>query len=159
MFFVFSLTNYFIYLLFRTIDLHLEKMAEKFLSQEERSKFQRPKHITMCLSKSTTVQDFLKALNIENYKTFSFGIIGLHPCGDLGAILMRMFLKCPQAKFINFVGCCYMKLTSSEDCQENCGYPLSNYLRNELSSKFSALSYEAKEISCHAAGMHHLQYN
>jgi len=38
------------------------------------------------------------------------------------------------------VGCCYMKLDSE-------GYPLSQYLKN---CPNSALSYEAREVACHA---------
>lgn len=43
---------------------------------------------------------------------FTFGMVGLHPCGDLTPILMHLFVQCPNAKFINIVGCCYMKLTT-----------------------------------------------
>lgn len=84
---------------------------------------------------------------------FSFGIIGLHPCGDLGAILMKMFLACKQAKFLNFVGCCYMKL-STEGSLSQCapiGYPLSWFLHSQKNSAIDAqLSYASREIACHA---------
>jgi hypothetical protein len=43
---------------------------------------------------------------------FRFGMVGLHPCGDLTPILMHLFVQCPDAKFINIVGCCYMKITT-----------------------------------------------
>lgn len=43
---------------------------------------------------------------------FRFGIVGLHTCGDLGVTLLRLFGDCERCKFINFVGCCYMKLTT-----------------------------------------------
>lgn len=87
---------------------------------------------------------------MENFK---FGIVGLHPCGDLASILMNFFLNCPQAVFVNLVGCCYMKLTTAASI-ENAplafqGYPLSDYLLHH--SPFSCqLSYEAREIACHA---------
>jgi hypothetical protein len=45
-------------------------------------------------------------------ESFSFGMVGLHPCGDLTPILMHLFVQCPNVKFINIVGCCYMKLTT-----------------------------------------------
>lgn len=67
-------------------------------------------------------------------------------------------MKCPEAAFLNLVGCCYMKLTCAKrnDLYESkaaigdfLGYPLSKYLRDECS--FSThLSYEAREIACHA---------
>lgn len=98
---------------------------------------------------------------IEFRDNFSFGIIGLHPCGDLASILMNLFLNCSQAKFINLVGCCYMKLSAVSisnplhtviDSNGNkfVGYPLSNYLQYENPSDRATLSYEAKEIACHA---------
>lgn len=52
-----------------------------------------------------------KALGISE-ESFDFGIVGLHSCGDLTPILMHLFVQCPGAKFINIVGCCYMKLTT-----------------------------------------------
>lgn len=68
-----------------------------------------------------------------------------------------MFLQCKQAKFLNFVGCCYQKLTTNDICLTknpnpnpipNYGYPLSKYLKDMTSDV--RLSYEAREISCHA---------
>jgi len=56
-------------------------------------------------------QALRKAFSISE-DTFSFGIVGLHSCGDLTPILMHLFVQCPDARFINIVGCCYMKLTS-----------------------------------------------
>lgn len=56
-------------------------------------------------------QALRKAFSISE-ETFSFGIVGLHSCGDLTPVLMHLFVQCPDARFINIVGCCYMKLTS-----------------------------------------------
>lgn len=83
---------------------------------------------------------------------FKFGIVGLHPCGDLAAILMDFFLKCPQAVFVNLVGCCYMKLTTQNenDPVSFLGYPLSNHLLHPTPPTYHQLSYEAREIACHA---------
>lgn len=41
-----------------------------------------------------------------------FGLIGLHPCGDLAARLLKLFVNQVNAKFICVIGCCYMKLTT-----------------------------------------------
>lgn len=93
----------------------------------------------------------------ENRHKFSFGIIGLHPCGDLASMLMNLFLKCSQAKFINLVGCCYMKLSAVTKSNpphttdnKFVGYPLSIYLQHQNPLAQTFLSYEAKEIACHA---------
>lgn len=67
------------------------------------------------------------------------GLIGLHPCGDLGPLLLKYFVRCDGAKFICLVGCCYMKLS----CE---GYPMSQYV-GQFDNK---LSYPAREIACHA---------
>lgn len=89
---------------------------------------------------------------------FRFGIVGLHPCGDLASILINFFMQCPEAVFLNLVGCCYMKLSCAkrnelyESERNDCnffGYPLSGYLRNE-NTFGTHLSYEAREIACHA---------
>lgn len=82
---------------------------------------------------------------------FEFGIVGLHPCGDLAAILINFFLRCPEAKFVNLVGCCYMKLTcsSQRDPYVSVGYPLSSYLMHRIQIS-NYLSYESREIACHA---------
>lgn len=67
-------------------------------------------------------------------------------------------MQCPEAAFLNLVGCCYMKLTCAKqnDLYERkaaacdfIGYPLSEYVRSE-SSFDTHLSYEAREIACHA---------
>ncbi|XP_017073213.1 protein RRNAD1 isoform X2 [Drosophila eugracilis] len=139
------------------IDLKLESMAAKHLSQAETSHFQRPVHLTQRLESSTQPAQFLSsirnALQLEDDK-FSFGIIGLHPCGNLGPTLMRMFLGCPQAKFLNFVGCCYQKMTTQDthSREQVHGYPLSKFLSEQVGNY---LSYEAREISCHAMEVYH----
>lgn len=65
---------------------------------------------------------------------------------------MNFYLHCPEAKFLNLVGCCYMKLTCSlqKDPITFRGYPLSKYLSQRTSGDSSQLSYEAREIACHA---------
>lgn len=85
--------------------------------------------------------------------TFKFGIIGLHPCGDLAAILTKFFLQSNEATFLNLVGCCYFKITTSIDPNDkslNKGYPLSEYLINFSEPKWHNLSFEAREVACHA---------
>lgn len=71
---------------------------------------------------------------------FSFGLVGLHPCGDLTIILTRFFLQSNNVRFLNIVGCCYMKLSTS--C-----HPVSRYLKQICPN---GLSYPAREIACHA---------
>lgn len=98
-------------------------------------------------------QDIMRCFDIpsESVNNFKFGIIGLHPCGDLATILMNFFLNCPQAKFVNLVGCCYMKLSTPLQKESILfrGYPLSDHLSHQ-EPMVSLLSYESREIACHA---------
>ncbi|XP_049882839.1 methyltransferase-like protein 25B [Pectinophora gossypiella] len=118
----------------RKLDHELEYTASKHLSKGAMSKLRRPTHFNVTLS-TTNQLDHLSLP--ESMK--SYGLIGLHPCGDLGPLLLRHFLNSDKVKFISVVGCCFMKLT-------NAGYPMSDYLR---SLEFN-LSYASTEISCHA---------
>lgn len=98
------------------------------------------------------VQTIKKALNIEksDAANFSFGLVGLHPCGDLAPSLLRLFLACHECHFIKLVCCCYMKLTTSDTAANNSpneyGFPLSEFCRQS----HITLTYEAREIACHA---------
>ncbi|KAM7341958.1 methyltransferase-like protein 25B [Cochliomyia hominivorax] len=151
------------------MDKNIEKFIQKYIPSITPEQYKNPLHVDLCLTAQMTSGEFLaiieKALSLSAKDQYTFGIIGLHPCGDLGAILMRMFLQCKQAKFLNFVGCCYQKLFTREKRPENkqkvkkyCvsnemepkffGYPLSDYLKSNTGDV--RLSYEAREISCHA---------
>ncbi|XP_030557978.1 protein RRNAD1 isoform X2 [Drosophila novamexicana] len=134
------------------IDAKLESIAAKHMEVSETTHFKRPVHLTQRLSSDTKPVHFIESIR-EAFQLpdtdFQFGIIGLHPCGDLGATLMRMFLSCKQAKFLNFVGCCYQKMSTrqTQPRKELHGYPLSSRLQNDANCQ---LSYEAREIACHA---------
>lgn len=133
-------------------DAKLESMAAKHIAASEVFHFRRPVHITQRLSSGTEPAEFMSCIREAFQLTddnFQFGIIGLHPCGDLGATLIRIFLNCKQAKFLNFVGCCYQKMTTKQTHpkQKLHGYPLSALLQKNAQCQ---LSYEAREIACHA---------
>ncbi|GLH06002.1 Uncharacterized protein GBIM_11531 [Gryllus bimaculatus] len=135
----------------RKLDLELEVTMTKYISNDQSLDFCRPVHVSNTLNSSVDENYFVQVLKtafgMEN-TDINFGIVGLHPCGDLGPLLLHLFIKCPNARFINIVGCCYMKLSTSE--QNNVvnfqGYPLSNFISEQPCS----LSYEAREIACHA---------
>lgn len=99
------------------IDAKLLTVAAKYLGDADMQRMGKLVHLNMKLCERTSVKEFLlkivELFGVPNSMTgdFAFGIVGLHPCGDLAAILLKMFLNCPQAKFINIVGCCYMKLS------------------------------------------------
>ncbi|XP_073957567.1 methyltransferase-like protein 25B isoform X1 [Choristoneura fumiferana] len=122
----------------RRLDLQLEYTASKHLSEKNMSNFHRPIHLNMTLTSNTQLDEVSLPETMKSY-----GLIGLHPCGDLGPLLIKHFVNCDKVKYICVVGCCFMKLT----CEgKDCGYPLSEFvkgLNNEL-------SYVSREISCHA---------
>ncbi|KAM3967864.1 methyltransferase-like protein 25B [Aphomia sociella] len=122
----------------RKLDLELEYTAKKYLSEESASKMRRPIHFDIKLSNITQLDHLDLPETMSNY-----GLIGLHPCGDLGPLLLKHFVHSEKVKFICVVGCCYMKLTCDGS---NRGYPMSNYLLRLNSN----LSYASREISCHA---------
>ncbi len=51
-----------------------------------------------------------------------FCIVGLHACGDLTSIVLRMFASLPTAAAICVVGCCYHHIT--EDCEDECTFSI-----------------------------------
>ncbi|XP_050073104.1 methyltransferase-like protein 25B [Anopheles maculipalpis] len=99
------------------------------------------------------VQLLRDALNVEKEQQnegFNFGLIGLHPCGDLAPSLLRLLLACQECRFVKLVCCCYMKLSCENSTTNGSfheyGFPLSDFCRT---AKLT-LSYEAREIACHA---------
>lgn len=105
-------------------------------------KLKRPVHFNMTLTSHVQLLQLPLPDSIMEY-----GLIGLHPCGDLGPLLLKHFVNCSRVKFICVVGCCYMKLSCNND---PCGFPMSSHLKN-LGCK---LSYTSREIACHAIEMY-----
>ncbi|XP_076750959.1 methyltransferase-like protein 25B [Xylocopa sonorina] len=114
-----------------------------------------PQHFTAKLESSNLVESelvsqlkglFQKEFDLTEAET-KFGLIGLHPCGDLAPILLKLYSSRSEAKFICIVGCCYMKLTIHSEISGLKGYPLSKYL---LLRKNHSLTYTSLEVACHA---------
>lgn len=112
----------------------MEYTASKHLSASAITQLHRPIHLNMKLSTHEQLHLLPLPDTMKNY-----GLIGLHPCGDLGPLLLEHFVNCDSVQFICVVGCCYMKLT-------NQGYPMSQFVNN----LDCHLSYVSREIACHA---------
>ena len=67
------------------------------------------------------------------------GVIGLHTCGDLAPVILRMFTQDPASKMIASLGCCYMKLRHH--------WPMSRHVAGR---PWRGLTYTSTELSCHA---------
>ncbi|XP_072394827.1 methyltransferase-like protein 25B [Diabrotica undecimpunctata] len=102
-------------------------------------------HVNKRITNDLKAQDFLTVVqNAFNNKNVKFGIVGLHPCGDLGATLLRLYTECSNLVFINIASCCYMKITLNPT-NKAC-FPLSNFCKTQN----IVLSYLVCEIACHA---------
>ncbi|XP_041465367.1 protein RRNAD1-like [Lytechinus variegatus] len=52
----------------------------------------------------------LHPLVSEDRGSDAFVLAGLHTCGDLAPTMLQVFSKCPQARALTSVSCCYMKM-------------------------------------------------
>ncbi|KAJ8924545.1 hypothetical protein NQ315_000693 [Exocentrus adspersus] len=129
----------------REMDIQFENQLES-KSIPHKGRFET-KHINKIIDSDMHWTSFLnivtKAFD-ENRDYFKFGIVGLHPCGNLGSKLLELYNNCPNAVFINIASCCYMKLTLVEEI--TAGFPLSNYCKENG----IRLGYLGCEIACHA---------
>ncbi|RCN30428.1 hypothetical protein ANCCAN_23797 [Ancylostoma caninum] len=77
-------------------------------------------------------------------------LIGLHPCGDLSASILRIFTRSPKVTTMILFGCCYHKLSTAEE-EANCSQADSGELGFPLSAKYrwKSLSYAARDLACH----------
>ncbi|OAD52468.1 Protein RRNAD1 [Eufriesea mexicana] len=107
-----------------------------------------PQYFTAKLESSSLVESKLARQLKELFqnefdlseKETEFGLIGLHPCGDLASILLKLYSSRNEAKFI------CIRIFRSEISGLK-GYPLSKYL---LSRKNHSLTYTSLEVACHA---------
>lgn len=138
-----------------------------------------PQHLTAKLESSNLVESELIGQLRELFQNgfdlggsnIQFGLVGLHPCGDLAPLLLRLYSSREEVKFICIVGCCYMKMAlkfvyflkglcsrslsycvviiflDRSEISGLKGYPLSKYL---LLRKSHELSYTSLEVACHA---------
>lgn len=124
---------------YRKLDLELEYSLRKHMTEQEFSKLCRPTHMNVTLG-----TEELELPGVGD----SYGLVGLHPCGDLGPLLLRHFADNSRVKFVCVVGCCYMKLRCGAGQGEDLrGYPMSELVSNLREHQ---LSYVSREIACHA---------
>ncbi|XP_043257721.1 protein RRNAD1-like [Colletes gigas] len=117
-----------------------EKTPEHFTAKLESSNLDKSELISH-------LQDLFQNSFKLNETETKFGLVGLHPCGDLAPLLLELYSSRSEAKFICIVGCCYMKLTLKSEVNGLKGYPLSKFL---LLCKNHTLSYTSLEVACHA---------
>ncbi|KAG5887848.1 hypothetical protein JTB14_005614 [Gonioctena quinquepunctata] len=103
-------------------------------------------HLSRKITADFEIDTFLKlvATAFGCDENLRFGVVGLHPCGDLGSTLLKLYVKCPKIVFINMASCCYMKITLNPF--HLAGFPLSRFGSNMKMN----LSYLSCEIACHS---------
>lgn len=124
-------------------------------------------HVTFRLKSPEDFDLILRGIKDKNRnEVLSFGLVGLHPCGDLAVLLLNSFLENNSIRCINIASCCYMKLTTattvdnqprplsqrtsevlSTETINSYSYPLSRYVQNHSNHE---LSYQMLEVACHA---------
>lgn len=104
----------------------------------------RTVHINKKISTELIKTEFLNLVIQAFKKNIKFGLVGLHPCGDLGTLLLKLYTHCPNIVYINIASCCYMKITLEP--LDEAYFPLSQFCKN----KHMTLSYLSCEIACHA---------
>ena len=93
-----------------------------------------PMNKRQCLSNSTSSSSSSSTTTTTTTTTSpipTYGIIGLHCCGDLSSSMCRLFVEAgSHCRLLSFVGCCYNMLTTKQD--ENhpqlYGFPLNDDL-------------------------------
>ncbi|XP_051901745.1 protein RRNAD1 [Pristis pectinata] len=76
-------------------------------------------------------------------------LTALHACGDLGPATLRLFARCPSARGLAVVSCCYMKASAEGGVYgpPRGGYPMSTWVQGLPSHQ---LPYKLRETACHA---------
>jgi len=106
-----------------------------------------PVHVTSHIAPDMNLDNFHQILSnkfsISSPDQLKYGIVGLHTCGDLGPVLIRMFTQDPGAVMLNSIGCCYMKIKEH--------FPMSGFVQGQ---EWSNLTYTSNELACHALEMY-----
>ncbi|KAI8340720.1 methyltransferase domain-containing protein [Chlamydoabsidia padenii] len=86
-------------------------------------------HVTDLFT-SENAADILASLqqSRHNDATMSWLICGLHACGDLSSMMLRLFTQRPEIQALVNVGCCYHFLTHHQG--DTPGFPMSSSLRD-----------------------------
>lgn len=100
-----------------------------------------PVHVTYHLSPGMDMEEFHSTLEKRLGKEdgLLYSLIGLHTCGDLNPVLLKIYCRDDLARFLTSVGCCYMKIVEH--------FPMSRFLSSQ---PWHSLHYVTNELACHA---------
>lgn len=120
--------------------------AVKFLDKDDL----KLHHVTDFITPENASTILSKWGNHDTTKQEKWLLCGLHTCGDLSSMMLRLFTSSSDISCLVSVGCCYHFLTEKaehEDMDESqLGFPVSNKVR-EIGFK---LGPTARMLSCQA---------
>ena len=120
------------------------QLAVTVAKQGEEVEVGLPRHLTAWVGGDTDLAALhrLLATSDPGHST-SYGLVGLHTCGDLGPGLTEQFTRDPAAAMLASVPCCYHKTKHS--------FPMSDWVGG---ASWAALTYTSTELACHATEMY-----
>ena len=116
----------------------------EMIEQKNNENIKKAEGYTAFLTPEISPEEFKKIARINDENVI---LTGLHPCGDLTPILMRLFKNLEQIKSLIFVSCCYNKLSENplyfklnndeiKNQSFKYGFPISDYLLIKNKIKF-----------------------
>ena len=101
---------------------HSQRNSKSFLST---SASFTPITFRLCHQEVEGDTPLLERVNLETRGGFRLAegscLVGLHTCGDLGSVALRLFLRQPVLRAACVVGCCYHHMTEGESGEEGGG--------------------------------------
>ena len=130
-----------------------EIIDKKFMTSEEHANIvSSVKLLALDENIENSFHSILKEID-ENNETCNFTdpqsrilLLGLHPCGNLGSFMLKLFKESDLCRSVIVVSCCYLFIDAEED--QTGGFPLTKFLPSNGVSK---LSGQLKEQACHNA--------
>ena len=106
-------------------EMHSEELESLLVPANESSTHSSTHSSTESSTESSTHSSTHSSIHSPSH-LHSYGMIGLHCCGDLSASMCRMFVESgDRCRLLAFVGCCYNLLTTRESKTEGIfGFPL-----------------------------------
>ena len=105
-----------------------------------------PVHVTAHIAPDMDLASFHELLR-DNFRMqeekLLYGLVGLHTCGDLAPVILKMFVQDSSSNLLTSLGCCYMKIKQN--------FPMSSHVSRQ---PWSNLTYTSTELSCHAVEMY-----